>query len=163
MRKSNAVSKPGRHGGIALIEVLISSFIMATGMLAVLSMQTMALSRVQANTQLLQAEWLLNDMLERMKGNPLGFASVLPARPGGQQMAHCQTRTGCSPAELAAHDLVRWHERIETLLPGGRGEVLPVSLTVYPEGKPIYQVRVVWQLGQGDLQMPVSSGLVALR
>ena len=154
--------KLGKRQGIALIEVLLSSFIMTTGILAVLSMQTMALARAQTNSHLLQAEWLLNDMLERMKANPSGFAISLQARPQGLVKAQCETMSGCSPAELAAHDLARWHHRVVSLLPAGNAEIRSMTVAGYPESARAYQVFVRWQKDQGTLAMPVSSGIVVL-
>lgn len=155
---------------MALLEVLISSVIMATGMLAMLSMQTLALGTTLANSHLLQAEWQLNDLLERMKANPEGFAASLPTHPRGHVTMQCETVPGCSPAELAAHDLARWHQRLEALLPAGYGEISAATIEDYPLSARVYRVRVRW-LGQdgrsregggGAVQMPVSSGIVAL-
>lgn len=136
---------------------------MATGVLTVLSMQTLALSRTLANTHLLQAEWLLNDMLERMKANPAGFASSLSDQPTGQLTPQCETVSGCSPVQLAAHDLAYWYQRVETLLPGGGADVVPATLDGFPDSTPAYQLRVHWQNGQDALTMPVSSGVVVLQ
>ncbi|MEX0738476.1 MAG: type IV pilus modification protein PilV [Pseudohongiella sp.] len=148
--------------GIALIEVLLSSFIMTTGMLAVLSLQTMALGRTQVTSHLLQAEWLLNDMLERMQANPRGFDRSLQTTPRGRITPRCETLSGCSPAALAAHDLARWHHQVETRLPGGNAEIVPTTVQGYPDSARIYQVSVLWQTAQGPLALPGSSAIVVL-
>lgn len=153
-----------RARGVALLEVLLSSFIMATGMLAMLSMQTLALGTAQRNADLLQAEWLLNDMLERMKANPGGFVLALQAVPEGRVTALCETLSACSPYELAAHDLASWHYRLETLLPAGHGEISVMQIPGYPPASRVYRVRVRWQgqHGGGARQIPASSGIVVL-
>ena len=155
-------AKSGKGQGIALVEVLLSGFIMTTGILAELSMQTMALARAQTNSHLLQAEWLLSDMLERMKANRSGFVISLQVLPRGLVKAQCETVSGCSPAELAAHDLARWYHRVATLLPTGNVEIRPVTVAGYPESARTYQVFVRWQTDQDTWAMPVSSGIVVL-
>lgn len=158
------IAGSGRARGVALLEVLVSSFIMATGMLAMLSMQTLALGTAQRNADLLQAEWLLNDMLERMKANPGGFVLALQAQPGGRVNTLCETLSACSPAELALHDLANWYHRLETLLPAGHGEISVLEIPGYPPSSRVYRVRVGWQgqQGGGARQIPASSGIVVL-
>jgi type IV pilus assembly protein PilV len=154
---------PGR--GLALLEVLLSSFILATGLLAVLNMQTLAVGTAQTNGHLLQAEWLLHDMLERIKANPSGFGVALAAWPDGQSDARCESPTGCTTTELAAHDLAGWQRRLAERLPGGYGEIEPVTMAEFPLPAATYRVSVRW-LGSGnndgDAQLPASSGIVVL-
>lgn len=161
--------KPGNslqlNYGMALLEVLISSLIVATGILAVLSMQTQALATTQTNRHFLQAEWLLNDMLERMKANPAGFAQSLENTPQGEITVACETSVGCSSTELAAHDLAQWYWRLEALLPAGRGEIALTSLAGFPDAARVYRVLVQWHGSKDDSHIgsiPHSSAIVVL-
>lgn len=148
-----------------MLEVLLSSFILATGILAALNMQTLAVGTAQTNGHLLQAEWLLIDILERIKANPSGFSVALAAWPDGQSDARCESPTGCTTTELAAHDMAGWQRRLAERLPGGYGEIEPVTMAEFPSPVAAYRVSVRW-LGSensgGDAQMPVSSGIVVL-
>jgi len=151
---------------MALLEVLMSSFILATGILAVINMQTLAMGTVQTNGYLLQAEWLLNDMLERSKANPTGFIVALSTWPDGRFNARCESPAGCSMAELAAHDLADWQRRLAERLPGGYGEIEPVTIRELPSPATPYRISVRWQGSKNsgrDTQVPVSSGIVVLQ
>lgn len=155
----------GTNRGIALLEVLLCSFILATGVLAVLNMQTLALGTVQSSAHLLRAEWLLNDMLERMKANPPGFAAALATGPNGRVSEYCETVSGCTVRELAAHDLAVWHQRLAALLPGGYGEIEPATIADFPSTAVLFRVRVRWQgsdQNNGYMSAPVSSAIVVL-
>lgn len=155
----------GASRGIALLEVLLCSFILATGILAVLNMQTLALGTVQSSTHLLRAEWLLNDMLERMKANPSGFAAALATGPNGRVVEHCETLSGCTVRELAAHDLAGWQQQLAELLPEGYGEIEPATIPDFPSTAALFRVRVRWQgsdQGNGYMPAPVSGAIVVL-
>ncbi|HDZ10294.1 type IV pilus modification protein PilV [Pseudohongiella sp.] len=163
--KTSSVNAPQKHCGMALLEVLLSSFIIATGIAAVLSMQALGVGTVQANRHFLQAEWLLYDMIERMKANPAGFAASLANMPQGQVNVDCESRTGCWYIELAAHDLAQWHWQLQSLLPSGRGEIVPTPMAGYPDAARVYRVLVRWHGSEDDEQfasMPLSSGVVVL-
>lgn len=156
-------SAPSR--GTALLEVLLCSFILATGVLAVLNMQTLALGTTRASEHLMRAEWLLNDMLERMKANPSGFAAALEIWPTGHILARCETLSGCTAEQLAAHDLARWYQRLAEWLPGGYGEINPARWAEFPQTARLYLVHVRWQgndPGDSHAAMPGSSAMVAL-
>ncbi|OFE11031.1 type IV pilus modification protein PilV [Pseudohongiella acticola] len=151
--------------GIALFEVLLTSFILAAGILAVLNMQAMAVATSQNNSHQQRAEWLLHDMLERMKANPQGFWHALQVSPDGEPNAQCLTMTGCSPAELAAHDLANWQQQLVETLPVGSGEIKSTTLAGYPHTARAYRVSVHWQGSQGSgsaTQRPDSSAIVVL-
>jgi len=163
--KTLAAIRSGPIQGVALLEVMLCSFLLASGLVAVLSMQTLALGNAQTSGHLLRAEWLLNDMLERMKANPSGFIATLAAEPNGRVRGHCESISGCTAEELAAHDLARWHQRLAELLPGGYGEIRPATLPGFPLAARLYQVRVRWQGNDQDYgfaSAPDSSGMVAL-
>lgn len=160
------VGDPLLHsGGMALVEVLLSSLLVTTGMLAVLSMQTQALATAQSNRQFMQAEWLLNDMLERMKANPGGYARALTSTAQGEVNVACETPAGCSSMALAAHDLALWYGRLESSLPAGHGEITPTSMPGFPDAASVYRVLVQWHDYAGDSHgaaMPHSSSIVVL-
>jgi Tfp pilus assembly protein PilV len=143
----------------------LASFILGTGILAVLNMQALALSTSQNNSHLLRAEWLLNDMLERMKANPFGFLTALQLLPEGKINAQCESAPGCSPEELAAHDLARWRQRLTASLPEGHGEIEATTIAGYSHSARVFRVTVRWQGSRGSgraTQMPDSSGIVVL-
>ncbi len=163
--KIHAARRAGFARGIALLEVLICSFILATGIVAVLNMQTLAVGVTLNSGHLLQAEWLLNDILERIKANPSGYQVALATGADGHVHDYCETLTACSAAELAEHDLARWQQRLAERLPGGYGTIEPVALPAFPPAARPYRVRVHWQgsiHGHGPASSPVSSGIVVL-
>ncbi|MBC55099.1 MAG: type IV pilus modification protein PilV [Gammaproteobacteria bacterium] len=163
--KACAVIRPSLSRGIALLEVLLCSFILATGILAVLNMQALALGTAQTSAHLMRAEWLLNDILERMKANPTGFSAALESGAGGGLLGRCETLNGCTAAQLATHDLAQWQQRLTEWLPGGHGEIQPANWADFPSSATLYHVQVRWHgndAGRGDAPVPRSSAMVAL-
>ena len=134
--------------GIGLIEVLVSTIIIAVGVLGVLGMQTRALQLNQGSMHMSQAVVLANDMLDRMRANKnsanayiIGFNDPVPVSG-----INCgSTVANCSPTEMAAYDLEVWRNTIETILPLGQSSVRQV---ITGGARPVYIVRVRFDDGR---------------
>jgi type IV pilus assembly protein PilV len=124
-------NKPiARLRGFTLIEVLVALFLQAFGMLGMTALQIKALKATEAALLDSQAEFLLADMAERLRGNPgsayaIAFTSGTPAA-----ILDCAVAI-CSSSELVSWDIRQWRTRIEDAawLPEGEGQVSFNSLT----------------------------------
>jgi type IV pilus assembly protein PilV len=109
--------------GISLLESLVSLFILALGVLGLLSVQLRTMTETQTSSNRIVAARLADDLFERMKTNPSGWAAVAQYAVGwGNAPAaatNCASAT-CSPAQKAAWDLVQWKALVAATLPLGQ-------------------------------------------
>ena len=105
-----------RQQGFSLLEVLIAVLVLAVGVLGALLMQTNALRYSASASDHTQASFIVYDMLDRMRANPV-------------DLQHYATRVqpGCSDApattSILATDLADFAHAVRCLLPGGHGGV----------------------------------------
>lgn len=120
--------------GVGLIEVLVAVLVLAIGLLGLAGLQTQSLRFNNEAYFRTQATLLAMDMADRLRSNSelarknsalytFEKGDTLPAG----SLTGCETST-CTPAEVAAYDLLQWHKRAEVLLPGGQVEVAPDPL-----------------------------------
>lgn len=114
---------PHLQTGASLIEVLITLFVFAVGMLGMAALQLNALQGSVDSTQRSQTTWILQDFAERIRANPDGSSAAYAAPIAGTQICtslpanRCAdyynpatstkvNATACSGAQMAAFD--RW-------------------------------------------------------
>ena len=114
---------PRAWRGLALLESLASMVVLGLGVMALLGTQlrTVAENRTANSRQV--AVRLADDLLERLKTNPLGWGAV-PLYEVGWGTAPAATTncgtTACSGQQKAAWDLVQWKANVAAALPGGQ-------------------------------------------
>lgn len=121
--------------GFSLIEVLIAVFVIAIGVLGVSSAQLISLKNSQSSYYRSQANFLVMDMLDRMRANPDGVqgghynsidTSKITASSG---LPACNANTGgCKLEDIAKADAAQWASFFSSddnagLLPGSLGTV----------------------------------------
>jgi type IV pilus assembly protein PilV len=112
--------------GFTLIEVLISLTLLAVGMLGMTSLQNKALQFNKAAFVESQAQFLINDMVERIRANPnsalygLKFTET-PDTPTVQ----CD-EAPCTSNQMAQWDLSEWRAMVRSgdYLPEGESEIV---------------------------------------
>ena len=109
--------------GFTLIEVLVSVFVLAVGLLGLAALQASAI-RYNDSAQLRSmAVFQAQNMIDRMRANPEGISAgsynSLSGTPS--QAPNCTT---CSPADAAQRDLYQWNTANGQLLPAGQGTVV---------------------------------------
>ena len=121
-----------KHAGFSLIEVLISVFVLALGVIGSAGMQLGALRTTQQSAFQTTALELAAEMADKMRANAsqmkqsdnlflkVDYQSASgadPAPPG----AFCYGKDAACDAEaLARFDIYEWEKRIKSSLPGGR-------------------------------------------
>lgn len=101
---------PGAQRGFTLIEILVTMVLISVGLLGVAALQLTTLRGNQDSYVRSQASVLANDILDRMRANPLAF------RSGAYDVDYNGTGDA---ATLAGVDLDSWQQSIDQLLPGG--------------------------------------------
>ena len=116
------------QSGFTLIEALVAAFVLAVGIMGIVSLLSLSKVSQHESIQRTRAVVLVNDILERIRRNPAGMSvyrcamfSVEPsdiclemeplgdASRGTEPVPNCHSAT-CTPAELAAHDLWAWEQ-----------------------------------------------------
>lgn len=114
---------PSCQRGFTLIEVLVSGLILAIGLVGVAGLQAFALKNNQSAFMRSQATALAYDLADRMRSNVAGANSGSYAPASAALVSGCSSTGGCSPAQMAHHDLAEWNNSITTYLPMGQGFV----------------------------------------
>lgn len=115
--------QPLRQTGFTLIEVMVSTVVLAIGLLGLAGLQAASLSNNQSAFMRTQASALAYDLADRMRTNVLGATTGSYAAGTANYTAGCGATTGCSPLQMAQNDLAEWNAAIATYLPLGQGIV----------------------------------------
>jgi len=102
------VNNRKRHQrGFSLIEVLVAVLIVAVGILGVAGLQVVSLQ--QNRSALIRAEALQlgNDILDRMRANPLTSYAPVGVDDAPPSAKNCVT-SSCNRDEMAEYDIAQW-------------------------------------------------------
>ncbi len=96
-----------RQRGFSLIEVLVAVLIVGVGILGVAGLQVVSLQ--QNRSALLRAEALQigNDILDRMRANPLTDYAPVDLDDAPPEATNCVTDS-CDRSEMAEYDIAQW-------------------------------------------------------
>ena len=119
IRKSDWVGSRAQSG-FTLIEALVTAFILAVGIMGIVSLLSISKVSQHASIQRTRAVVLADDILERIRRNPAGMsvynvrlsAPLGDASRGTEPVPNCHSAT-CSKTELAAHDLWTWERLLD--------------------------------------------------
>ena len=131
------------QAGVGLIEVLISLFTLAVGLLGILGLQVNALGSNQRATFTTEAQFAAADIVNRMAvygENDVGANGgefVMDSNAGTYTDPGCINATaGCTQAQQINYDQWQWGALLENSLPAGRG--------IVTWDAPVYTVTVLW-------------------
>ncbi|MBL4826884.1 MAG: type IV pilus modification protein PilV [Spongiibacteraceae bacterium] len=104
-----------KQSGMTLIEVLITLFIMAIGLLGLAGLQSASIKDGLDTAKRSQVTWLVSELVERMRANPGGQATGYTSASGTTCAAIPEKRcshnsagtaaTDCTPNEMATYDV----------------------------------------------------------
>lgn len=129
--------------GFTLVEVLVSTLILAIGLLGLAALQASNLRNNQNAYNRSQATQLAYDIADRMRANRSAVGSYLAdptaatCSTNNSPCTACATTVNtCTPAQLATRDLYDWNIALTSTLPMGIGSI---SLS-----GSIYTITVSW-------------------
>ncbi|MCH7831107.1 MAG: type IV pilus modification protein PilV [Proteobacteria bacterium] len=127
-----------RQRGFSLVEVLITLVIMSVGMLGIAGLYVQSMQAGRTSMFRHNAVTLAGDVADRIRANP--GAGIAYAAPNGANNNCVNGGVDCSPAQMAAHDILQWKNQAIDTLPAG--DVLIVfDNSVIP---PTYQITISW-------------------
>jgi len=131
-----------------MIEVLLAVVVLAIGLLAGSKMQLLGLNYTQGAMMRSHATMAVNDVIDRMRINPDGvtlgaYDSFSTDSPPGAQA--CGT-AGCTPAQLAQHDLRVFSSYFGQAEGSGMATAISNATGTIsaPDGSGIRTVAVTW-------------------
>lgn len=131
--------------GTGLIEVLVSLFTLAIGLLGILGLQVNALGSNQRAEFVTEAQVAAQDIISRIQSfgdNDQGADTgnyLFNSTSSSATNPNCiQTAAGCSDAELVITDTLEWIGIIRNNLPGGQG------IITWDAAESTYTITVLW-------------------
>jgi type IV pilus assembly protein PilV len=118
--------------GFSLIEVLIAMFVLAIGLLGLMSMQLQALKTNNNSNLRSQATIAAYDMSDRIRANNSGFSV-------GSYDSVSETNDG-GTSSVALQDIKEWKEYLAANLPDGKGSI-STAATGASDG---LDIKVTW-------------------
>lgn len=144
--------------GTGLIEVLVASLILASGILCLVTLQASALRIGVGSAQRQQASLMLMELAELSRISPETFRQIDPARIS---MAHgdnvlCTPNRACSPTQFLHYELAGWARLLTQRLPQGDFTIQVVQ----QHGLIIWAVEIRWHGGQDGAYNSVQAEFV---
>jgi type IV pilus assembly protein PilV len=133
-----AMSAHGRRNGFSLVEVLIALIIMSVGMLGIAGLYVHSMQAGRTSLFRHNAVTIAGDVADRIRANPR--AGVAYAAAVGADNNCINGGIDCTPAEMAAQDILLWTQQAADTLPTGSVSVV-FNNAVTP---PTYEITVDW-------------------
>lgn len=139
-----------RAGGFTLIEILVTLFILAIGLLGLAGLLFEGMRNNQGAYLRTQASILAYDMADRMRANSTeaqggSYGGFSTATIQSTTLPACTGQTaGCTPSDQITVDQVEWTQQVQgtggdmAMLPGGVGTI------AYDATSGIYTVTIQW-------------------
>lgn len=134
--------------GFTLIEILVTLFILAIGLLGLAGLMFEGMRNNQGAYLRTQASILAYDMADRMRANSAQAAAYRSFTTVGATTtipACASQATGCSPSDQADVDLVEWTRQLQgvggdmAMVPGGSGSIQ------FDAATSVYTISIQWQ------------------
>jgi type IV pilus assembly protein PilV len=113
-----------RQRGVSLIEVLIAVLIFSLGLVGMAGLLLASTRSNQAAYLRTQVAFLASNMANRMRANPTGvWHGTYNVTFPNTTTATCNDTTGCTPDQLAQHDIQVWNSQLATFLPTPQAKI----------------------------------------
>lgn len=142
------------QNGMTLIEVLVALFVLVTGVLGAVAMQTTAKKGSFDALQRSLASSLAQDIVERMRNNDAdatileGYEGTYGGSAATEPTPACNSEANaCTPAQLRAYDIYEWTELLrgaDAKIGGNNAGGLINALGCITHANQIVTVTIVW-------------------
>ena len=156
------------QSGFTLIEALVTAFILAVGIMGIVSLLSISKVSQHASIQRTRAVVLADDILERMRRNPTGMSvyDIGPSAPLGdasrgaaEPAPNCRSAP-CAADQLATHDLWAWEQLLMTTGLRNVSACIDFTADADRENTGIVDVVIQWQGLKETADAVISGGTV---
>ena len=156
------------QSGFTLIEALVTAFILAVGIMGIVSLLSISKVSQHASIQRTRAVVLADDILERMRRNPtgmsvydIGLSAPLgdASRGAAEPMPNCRSAP-CAADQLATHDLWAWEQLLMTTGLRNVSACIDFTADADRENTGIVDVVIQWQGLKETADAVISGGTV---
>ena len=134
----NTNRKQRRQVGFSLVEVLIALVIMSVGMLGIAGLYVQSMQAGRTSMFRHHAVTMAGDVADRIRANPTAGGAYIAVT--GTDNSCVGGTVVCTPAQMAANDILIWKDEAISILPAGDVTVA-FDNTVVP---PTYTITVSW-------------------
>ena len=146
MSPHNFSSARAPQRGVSMVEALVALLVLSIGMLGIAGLYVTSLQANRTALLRTQAVSLVNDMLDRIRSNPMARDNYdMATYSNAPKNQSCVAAVNnCSYQMLAQDDLYRWTESVKVVLPGTTTPKVTVTKAA-SKGRPdSYLVLVTW-------------------
>lgn len=115
-----------RQRGFSLVEAMVALVVLAVGMLGIAGLYVTTLRSGGGAIYRMQAVNLATDLADRIRVNR--GANVAYQGAAANNNCYGAGAVDCTPAQMAANDLLVWQAQVAAILPGGNGTVAVAGL-----------------------------------
>ncbi len=133
-----------KQKGFTLLEVLVAVLVFSFGMLGIAGMMTISVKNNHNGYLRSQASFMVENMMDRMRANPVGLWNNAYAGVAAQGSAECDLANPCNFQQLATYDMQAWADSLQTALPAGTGTIACVANNPLPVGLGVASPPSIW-------------------
>lgn len=115
--------RPHNEEGFTLLEVLIAIVVFSFGLLGIAGMMTISVRNNHNGYLRSQANFLAENMMDRMRANPNGLWNSFYAGTAAPGSTVCNLTNPCNFQQLAQYDMEQWAQSLSLALPSGQGTI----------------------------------------
>jgi type IV pilus assembly protein PilV len=137
-----------REDGFTLLEVLIAIVVFSFGLLGIAGMMTISVRNNHNGYLRSQANFLAENMLDRMRANPNALWNGFYAGTASPGTTACDTLNPCNFQQLAQYDMEHWAQSVQLALPDGQGTINCVTNGAAPSMSTAVTPPSIWAPGE---------------
>lgn len=143
MRNRNQLMQGLGQRGFSIVEAMVALLVLSVGMLGIAGLYVTTLRASGSALYRTHAVNFAADMADRIRANPTAGVEYENDPAGAAQCV--DSGITCTPAQLAADDLLTWQQQMAALLPDdGDANTLPGTVDFTAGNPNAYEIRVRW-------------------
>ena len=136
--------KSSKADGFTLLEVLVAVLVFSFGLLGIAGLMTISVRNNHNGYLRSQANFLAENMVDRMRANPVALWAGTYAGTPAQGTFDCTLGSPCGFNQLATYDMQEWANSLAQALPNGAGNINCQALGALPSSLVTAQAPSIW-------------------